>query len=477
MKTEITEPNVSNSVKSYRDIGYTFEIAIADIIDNSITAHASNIKIHAAESPKKLVAILDNGNGMDDSELKEAMRISTKDPDVQREKDDLGKFGLGLKTASFSHCKRLTVISKSKSSKISAKQWDIKSIIETNSWGLLVLDDNDLNELISEAQCSELMDELNSQDSGTIVLWQKIDRIQDNTLLDKIDNLDEHLSLVFHRFIDGLKGCNKVKISINNRVVKAFNPFTGSERQEPYPILNGKIKIQPHIMPSFKEGKKTNPELYRHLATAHGYSQTQGFYLFRSNRLISHSTWWRIIPRQDTNQLVRIEIDIENDQDNFWGITITKSGFAVSPPSGVRKELRILALEITRRGRGAQGGRKKISNKVQTKFWDIARNSEKQKSFVINKDHPLLDELKLEISDEASSILKVYLKSLEAYLPVEDIHREKVHHPEKLSQKINLDETEIKDLVNTMLEKGLDKQSIDRFISSEGFKKEMFDNE
>ena len=111
-------------------------------------------------------------------------------------------------------------------------------------------------------------------------------------------------------------------------------------------------------MQSYKEAK-TNPEKYRHLASAQGYSQTQGFYLFRSNRLISYATWWRIIPRQDSNQLVRIEIDISNDQDKFWGITITKSGFAVSPPAGIRNELRTLANEITRRGRGAQGGRKK----------------------------------------------------------------------------------------------------------------------
>jgi signal transduction histidine kinase len=120
MRIDITEPNVSNSVKSYRDIGYTFEIAIADIIDNSITAQAKNIDILASELDNMLVAILDDGIGMNDAELKEAMRLSTKDPDKQREADDLGKFGLGLKTASFSHCKMLTVISKSSSSKISA---------------------------------------------------------------------------------------------------------------------------------------------------------------------------------------------------------------------------------------------------------------------------------------------------------------------------------------------------------------------
>ena len=172
-----------------------------------------------------------------------------------------------------------------------------------------------------------------------------------------------------------------------------------------------------------------------------------------------------------------MKIDISNDQDKFWGITITKSGFAVSPPAGIRNELRTLANEITRRGRGAQGGRRRITNRVQTKFWNIARDADKQTNFVINKEHPLLDELKLELSNEGSSILNVYLNSLEAFLPIEDIHREKVHHPDKLKQTISLDKADLKDLVDKMLDKGLDKEAITRFISSEGFDKEMFTDE
>ena len=141
-------PNAEAMVESIRSLGYDLGIAIADIIDNSITAQATKIDIYAAPEPKMIVGILDDGNGMNDDELKEAMRMSTKDPDAQREAEDLGKFGLGLKTASFSHCKMLTVISKSSSSKISAKQWDIDAIIKTNAWGLNILDDNDLHELI-----------------------------------------------------------------------------------------------------------------------------------------------------------------------------------------------------------------------------------------------------------------------------------------------------------------------------------------
>jgi hypothetical protein len=351
-------------------------------------------------------------------------------------------------------------------------------VIKTNSWGLNVLNDNELSQLINQTATSHLLDKLNNQKSGTLVLWQKIDRIQTQSLMDNIVILRDHLSLVFHRFINGLKGCNKVTISVNESTIEGFNPFYGSEEQEPYPLKNyeSQIEVQPHIMPSFGQTKKNNPELYKKLAGTQGYSQSQGFYLFRSNRLISYATWWRIIPRQDSNQLVRIEIDISNDQDKFWGITITKSGFSVSPPPSIRRDLKILVQEITRRGRNAEGGRKKISNKVQTKFWDFVRNNDKQKSFVINKEHPLLDELRLEISDESFDMLKIYLKSLEAFLPIEDIYREKVHHPDELEQKINLDKTEMTTLIDGLLAKGLDKETIKRFIGSEGFDEEMFSN-
>lgn len=140
MKTEVVQPNVSNFIKSLRDIGYTLEIAVADILDNSITANASYIKIHTVPEPEIIFAMLDDGFGMSYEELVEAMRLATKNPEHEREKRDLGRFGLGLKTASFSQCKKLTVISK-KNKIISARQWDLDYIADSNEW-LLITPEN-----------------------------------------------------------------------------------------------------------------------------------------------------------------------------------------------------------------------------------------------------------------------------------------------------------------------------------------------
>jgi len=135
----VVNPNVGNLITSLRDIGYTFEIAVADVIDNSISAHAKNIHIFAVTHPSTIVSILDDGKGMTNEELIEAMRLATQNPLNVRSEFDLGRFGLGLKTASFSQCKKLTVASK-KNGVFSIKQWDLDFISDQNEWVLITPD-------------------------------------------------------------------------------------------------------------------------------------------------------------------------------------------------------------------------------------------------------------------------------------------------------------------------------------------------
>ena len=134
--TEVVNPNVGNFIESIRDIGYSFEVAVADLIDNSLTAGCSNLEIVLTPEPQLMFSILDDGGGMFEQELVEAMRLATRNPKEIRSKNDLGRFGLGLKTASFSQCRKLTVVSK-KDEKISARQWDLDYISEKNEWLLI----------------------------------------------------------------------------------------------------------------------------------------------------------------------------------------------------------------------------------------------------------------------------------------------------------------------------------------------------
>jgi hypothetical protein len=195
MKTQNIPPNVSNFVKSLRDIGYTLEIAVADILDNSISANANHIQIYAAPNPKMIFCIFDNGNGMTEDELIEAMRLSSKSPHDVRDEKDLGKFGLGLKTASFSQCKKLTVLSK-QNNIISIKQWDLDYIADKNDWLLITPDLSDFKNI-------PLLDELNNTGTGTLVVWQNIDNYEEN-FSESVNKVRQHLSLVFHRFLEDI---------------------------------------------------------------------------------------------------------------------------------------------------------------------------------------------------------------------------------------------------------------------------------
>ena len=212
----VVNPNVGNLITSLRDIGYTFEIAVADVIDNSISANAKNIHIFAIEHPNTIVSILDDGVGMTNEELVEAMRLATQNPLNVRSEFDLGRFGLGLKTASFSQCKKLTVASK-KNGVLSIKQWDLDFISDQNQWILVTPDSGSYQTLPSFQRLLEY-------ENGTIVIWEELDRLKGADFSHLIDSLRKHLSLVFHRFLEQI-GTKKIRISINNNPLEPFNPF------------------------------------------------------------------------------------------------------------------------------------------------------------------------------------------------------------------------------------------------------------
>ena len=199
-------PNVSSLVKSLRDIGYTLDVAIADLIDNSISASAINIDIvFAPINDKPILAILDNGKGMDFDELTEAMRLATKDPSDHREDGDLGRFGLGLKTASFSQSKLLTVLSKTDNSEISVSQWDLDKVIATNKWTLNQLDLSEVDKDIP------LLKEFSVLNSGTLVIWGGIDKVLKEAIPYEVAKISDHLSLVFNRFLSGEGRVRKIE--------------------------------------------------------------------------------------------------------------------------------------------------------------------------------------------------------------------------------------------------------------------------
>ncbi|MDA3045593.1 ATP-binding protein [Campylobacter sp. VBCF_06 NA8] len=467
MQEEVS-PNVANFVKSLRDIGYTFEVAIADIIDNSISASANEIKIYAVEKPKPIVCILDNGAGMNEFELKEAMRLSSKDPYIQREQNALGKFGLGLKTASFSQCKKLTVVSK-QDEKIYAKCWDLDYISKENKWLLLTVDvdkfDKELDEIYSDFLKNK---------SATLVIWENIDKISDFT--EQLQVLRDHLALVFHNFLENnVIGRKKMQIYLNDNLIQPFNPFNQNNyatyTKSPEIIQHGgkKIKITPFILPHHSKVSQSEWEKY---GGREGYIKSQGFYLYRADRLLVHGQWWGLIKPSDATKLVRIKIEISNDQDDFWNIDVKKS--IANPQGDLKNKLKSIVKHSIEDGRKPFSIRgRKINDKSVIRFWDLIKEDSRS-HFAINKNNPVYLKLLNLLDDESKKILQIYLKQLEAYIPLEAIQAELQQNPFKFKQKQIISDEEKQQILECLKALGLNDEEIKKI---EIFKKnkELFD--
>ena len=189
--------------ESLRAYGYSLATAVADIIDNSIAAGASNVWLDFYwDGSHSSISIRDDGEGMSDDALFEAMAPGNRSPLEDRHPDDLGRFGMGLKTASFSQCRRLSVISKTAGGSKSMRCWDLDVIAEHNEWRLL----REASENAVEA--SSNLDELKS---GTLVMWENMDRVTGNTqttnstahenFLKRVEEVRDHLAMTFHRYL------------------------------------------------------------------------------------------------------------------------------------------------------------------------------------------------------------------------------------------------------------------------------------
>lgn len=459
----LIRPNVKNFIKSLRDMGYNFDIAVADIIDNCISANAKEIYIEDSDNDASpMLTILDDGVGMNREELINAMRLGSKDPDNDRNENDLGRFGLGLKTASFSQCTKLTVVTK-QGSEINALKWDLEYIIEKDDWYIL-------SPSIDELNAYSQFKKLQSFDSGTLVIWENIDNLDSTNFIDVLHSLRKHLALVFHRFLEG--EFPKIDIYLNNNYIEPFNPFnekniaTQRLEMERFKLPNEQdfVKVQPFILPHHTKVSRYDYEVY---GTKEGYTKTQGFYLYRAGRLLIHSTWWGLAKISEAHKLIRIKIDIPNNQDSLWNIDVKKS--TARPNNIIKKELHRIIDKVLKQGTRIYTGRGKMINTMDNSipFWS-SKIDENEIKFVVNKEHPFFNLIK-EYSTDAS-LLESYIQSLAAYLPIQLIHSHLVSNPQKINQNSLLSDDELDELANKIKTLNLDENFLQSLMDSGVFK-------
>lgn len=435
MERIVVTPDASSLVESLRDIGYSLEGAIADIVDNSITANAKNIHIYVETSPAVKIAVVDDGDGMSQSDLINSMKVGSSNPLDDREKKDLGRFGLGLKTASFSQCRNLTVVSR-KDKLVNGACWDLDYISQQNDWTL---------QLLNESQLEDQFCINRLPTRGTIVIWKKTDRIneetkkrsQDDVVYEKIDLVKKHLELVFHRYLDGEKNkLKKINIFINNLPLESFDPFNKKNlatiplSEETIPIDGTKIKVQPYILPHHSKASKKE---YEHYAGVGGYLKNQGFYVYRNSRLLIHGTWFRIIPQKELYKLARVQIDLPNNLDHLWKIDVKKS--TASPPEIIRERLKNIIDQITSRSFRVYEGKGHRHSHVAHPFWEKC-SVHGETSFKINTTHPFIDDFKERLSTEQKQQLNEILSYIGEFFPVDAFFAEYGNKPNDFSQTL-----------------------------------------
>ena len=430
-------PRAHSMIESLRGMGYSTATALADIVDNSISASASEVNIHFEwNDGEGYIHVLDNGNGMDDVALDNAMQLGAKNPLEERGADDLGRFGLGLKTASFSQARRLTVASKTRNDAgVPCFRWDLDllSVPGDEGWHLYEGPDP-----LSASRMEPLAD----LDHGTLVLWEKLDRIitsgftvQD--FLDLQDEVERHLAMTFHRLLAG-QGEGLV-VRINGKPIAGWDPFMeghpGKAWASPEYVLAGSkdVRVQCHLLPH-KDMLK--PQELTEGAGPAGWIVQQGFYIYRNKRLLVAGGWMgleadgRSLTRDEPHRLARIRLDIPNSADAEWKIDIRKS--SARPPVRYRKQLLRLAVETRDKARQVFAHRGQwnpaATGKAIAEAW-VAEKSRGSTRYRISRSHEAIASL-LERSGSLRKDLEALLRIIEETVPIQRIWLDTVDNRE-----------------------------------------------
>ena len=331
-RVRIVPPKASAMLEALRGLGYSTADALADIVDNSVSAGATEVRIHFSweGGERAFISILDNGCGMNDPELEAAMRLGEKSPLDERSDSDLGRFGIGLKTASFSQCRSLTVTSRKPGCAVSCLRWDLDEIAARKDgvWALIEGPAPDSGSRLSV---------LDGVSSGTVVLWEKLDHIVTSgyvadDFLKMIDVVETRLAMIFHRLLEGLQP--KLRLLINDIPVEPWDPFLTGHPAKSWnsPIARqwtsaGKVEVECHVLP---HKDMLSPADHEAAGGPDGWNSQQGFYVYRNGRLLLAGGWLglgygRAWNREEAQKLARIRLDIPNSADADWKIDIRKA--------------------------------------------------------------------------------------------------------------------------------------------------------
>ncbi len=395
-----------------RSIGYSFSTAVADIIDNSISAGATKIDIFSDPLEKvPYFCIMDNGHGMNLDELDNAMLPGSNRDNVTDSELELGRFGLGLKSASLSQCKEFIVVSK-KFGKCHAMAFDLDEIERRNKLMLKILDEQ-------ETRALPHFEDLERYNAGTLVIWIKFDKLMglaknfEDSFRNAVSESKKHTEMVFHRFY------NLVEINYNGRRIEKRDPFlldsvgrqqTG--RKSTIPVDNAEIIVTPYTLPFANTLSNEEKAL---LGNPKSIFDEQGFYLYRNKRLISWGSWMHMGVRSELNKLARIQVDIPSSLDSVWMLDVKKSSAKI--PDKIKDLIKISVQDSIIRSKRTNKFPGVKEQTAEVKVWDRINEHEGKIRYQINREMPTLTVLSETLGENEKKLLEIMLSQIECYLP------------------------------------------------------------
>ncbi|MER7336155.1 MULTISPECIES: ATP-binding protein [unclassified Micromonospora] len=339
-------PSAARLTNSLRDIGYDFPTAVADIVDNSVAAGASRVEVTIEFAGSRTrVYIADDGRGMSPGALLEGLRLGTR---RTYEAGELGRYGLGLKTASLSQCRSVAVVSRSNPDimRTSARLLDLDIVEEWDQW--VVIDPGADPDIARARQWL-------AEGTGTVVLWRNLDRVLPENRPEggwarrRLEALAtktaEHLGIVFHRFLEGGGGRAPIVITVNGQKVRPWNPFAPDEENrselptQRFEItvgdVSGHVDLRRFILPP--RDRFSSPTEFERLSGPLNWNRQQGLYVYRANRLVQWGGWNAIRGIDEHTKLARASLDFSTDLDSAFNINVAK--MRVSLPAQLRQML------------------------------------------------------------------------------------------------------------------------------------------
>lgn len=472
---EDVTPNPEFLIKSIAEQGYSLEAALADLIDNSLSADADKVEILTKIDSEPFVLYLaDNGSGMDEETLKQAMHFPSSSPESRREKNDLGRFGLGMKTASFSQTRKFTVISRSIGSKnFSARTWDVE-LQHEHKWKVIVNSEEEINKLLRDYKelGSSNHQAFEDFEPNTIIIWHGLYKFEQyleehnriKAFTKEISEVTtEHLSLVFHRYME--RNEQHLQIRVNNVRLEPFNPFPveeeGFRRIENRQRLfsDDSIEMEGFILPS-RSIEETKQGHTKWTTKRRSLSDMEGVYIYRADRIILFGGWNGIIRKAQKLQLARLRVDIGNKADHLLHLNVAKSKVII--PHELKKAFEDYVKELK------YEAEKEFNNRGIRRFTQpaednmdlfVKRASNRGPLLEINERFPLLELLKEELTKEQNGKLNVLMKMINT-----QVNKSRGTFEEEVFMNVvgehNVSEPAILDVIKSLLVSGFTKNTI-----------------